>query len=98
MLNISKQSYVYTVFLIITTLINLFVSAFVFGISGFIIYLYIFIFGIPFMILSIYNIDCLTTGGCEIWSWIVSILSSISLLVTTVFFIIIGILKEKKTV
>ena len=83
MLNISKQAYVYTIILLLTSLINLLLAGLIYGASGIFIYIFLFIFATPFMILFIYNIDCLTTGGCEVWSWIVSILCSISLIVTT---------------
>lgn len=96
-MDISRQAYVYTIILIITSIINLLISGVIFGITGFLGYILIFIFAVPFAILSIYNIDCLTTGGCEIWSWIWSIISSISLLGTTVLMIVAGLLKEKLT-
>jgi len=95
MLDVSRQAYVYTVILIITSLINLVVSGSLFGLTGFLGYIIIFIIAVPFMLLSIYNIDCLTSGGCEIWSWIWSIISCISLLGTTILMVFAGIMKEK---
>ena len=90
MLNISRQAYVFTIILIISSIINLVVSGAVFGVTGFLGYILIFIIGIPFTLLSIYNLDCLTVGGCEIWSWIVSILSCISLFMVTISMIMVG--------
>lgn len=95
MLNISRQAYVFTIILIISSIINLVVSGAVFGVTGFLGYILIFIIGIPFTLLSIYNLDCLTVGGCEIWSWIVSILSCISLFMVTISMIMIGMGSSK---
>lgn len=94
MLDISKQAYIYTIILFVTALINLVVTGFVFGISGFLIYILIFIIGIPILLFSIYNIDCLTTGGCEAWSWFVSIISCISLSMTTILMVFLGLTNQ----
>jgi hypothetical protein len=55
--------------------------------------------------LSIYNIDCLSTGNCDIWAWVFSILSVIYMIFTTFIMILVSTtkkevendLKDKKT-
>jgi uncharacterized membrane protein (DUF485 family) len=66
------------------------------GTVAFFGFILIFLIGIPFILLSIYNIDCLTTGGCNIWSWVVSILSIIGLFITTILMIVFGNREEEK--
>lgn len=95
MLNITTQAYVYTIVLIITIVIDLILSTVMFGVSGFFWFLMITILAIPFTILSIYNIDCLSTGSCEIWAWAVSILSCIYLVITTLLMILAATTTEK---
>lgn len=87
MLNITTQAYVYTIALIISIVIDLIISTLLFGVSGFIWFLVFTIITIPFTILSIYNIDCLSTGSCEIWAWVVSVLSCIYLFITTLLMV-----------
>ena len=80
MLDISTQAYVYTISLVISTLLNFIIIAAIYGISGILYYLMFTLISFPFVLLMIYNIDCLTTGGCNIWSWIVTVFSCLSLL------------------
>jgi hypothetical protein len=88
MLNVSRQAYLYTIVLLLTAFINMILAAYIFGAVGLFGFIITFLISIPFLLLSVYNIDCLTTGGCNIWSWVVSILSVLSLLLTTILGII----------
>jgi len=83
MLNISRQAYVYTVIFGITTIINLILSIFIGGAFGPLFYIIFSLLSFPFVLLAIYNIDCLTTGGCNIWSWIYTVLTSLSMIMLT---------------
>jgi hypothetical protein len=87
MFNLSTQATIYLVVLVLTSIINIICISIAAGPLGFLAYTLYAIFAIPFFILYVYNIDCLTSGDCQIWSWVVAILSSISLLVTAVVII-----------
>lgn len=93
MFNVTRQAYIYTIITIVTTFINLILSGVLFGINGFFTYLVIFVFLIPLILLSIYNIDCLSTGNCEIWAWINSILGIIYMIATTLIMIAAAVVK-----
>ena len=95
MFNISRQAYIYGIGSIITSIINLILFSVLSGVNGFVFYLVFFIIGIPFLFLYIYGIDCLTTGGCHTFSWIVSILAIIYMIVTTIIIIVYTSLKDK---
>jgi hypothetical protein len=95
MFDISRQAYIYGIVSIITSIINLILFSVLSGVNGFIFYLVFFIIGIPFLFLYIYGIHCLTTGGCNIFSWVVSILAIIYMIVTTIIIIAYTSLKDK---
>lgn len=97
MFNISSQAYFYTIIYIITSIINMICSGVLFGVIGFFIYFFTFIIIIPFILLNIYNIDCLTSGNCQIWSWINSILASLGLISFTMLIIISATVKQTVT-
>jgi hypothetical protein len=84
MFNLSIQANIYLGILILTGIINMISISIAAGPLGFLAYTLYAILAIPFFILYVYNIDCLTTGDCQIWSWVVAIFSSISLLITAV--------------
>jgi len=84
MFNLSIQANIYLGILILTGIINMICISIAAGPLGFLAYTLYAILAIPFFILYVYNIDCLTTGDCQIWSWVVAIFSSISLLITAV--------------
>jgi len=97
MFNLSTQATLYLVLLILTGIINMICISIAAGPLGFLAYTLYVLFGIPFFILYVYNIDCLTTGDCQIWSWVVAILSSISLLITAVLAIYLAAVPPKTT-
>jgi hypothetical protein len=73
----STQGWVYIIISIIATLIALVLNIYAQGIGfyllGYLVYLLI-------ILLTAYNITCLTTGECYVWSWIVTILSTLPML------------------
>lgn len=98
MFNISSQAYFYTIIYIITSIINMICSGVLFGAVGFFIYFFTFIIAIPFILLNIYNIDCLTSGNCQIWSWINSVLASLGLISFTMLIIFSATVKQTVTI
>ena len=91
MFNLSSQANLYLIVIIITTLINWICATVIFSWQGFLYYALIALILTPIFILYVYNVDCLTTGDCQIWSWIVAIFSAIGFISLTVFIVIITI-------
>ena len=96
MFNLSIQANIYLGILILTGIINMISISIAAGPLGFLAYTLYAILAIPFFILYVYNIDCLTTGDCQIWSRVVAIFSSISLLITAVLAIYLTAVPPKK--
>jgi hypothetical protein len=84
MFNLSTQASAYFILICLTTLINLICFFIMIGMWGFVYYLIYCIITLPLVLLWMYNIDCLTTGNCQIWSWVITVLTLISVLTTTV--------------
>ena len=61
------------------------------GILGFIGYLLYTLITIPLIILWMYNIDCLTTGDCQIWSWVITALTLVSVISATVILVAVAV-------
>jgi len=92
MLDISRQAKTYLWIWIITSVINAIVSIFgVFGVYSFLSYLLFMVLSTPFILLYIYNIDCLTYGNCNAWSWFITIMSSLSLIFLTIMMILVAV-------
>ena len=87
MFNLSTQASAYFILICITTLINLICFFIMIGMWGFVSYLIYSLFTLPLVLLWMYNIDCLTTGNCQIWSWIITVLTLISVITTTVLLV-----------
>jgi hypothetical protein len=87
MFNLSTQANLYLIVIIITTIINLICVTIVFKGYGFMIYALFALLATPLYMLYVYSIDCLTTGDCQLWSWVVAIYWVINLIVLTVFII-----------
>lgn len=87
MLNISRQAYFFTMIALITSVINIITAGFLFGVNGIFAYVILFVILIPFLLLMIYNLDCLSTGSCEIWSWVLSILAIVYMVYMTMLMI-----------
>jgi hypothetical protein len=97
MFNLSIQATIYLIVLILTSIINIICISIAAGPLGFLAYTLYAILAIPFFILYVYNVDCLTSGDCQIWSWVVAIFSSISLLITAVVAIYLTAVPPKTT-
>jgi hypothetical protein len=91
MFNYSTQASTYLILVIITSIINLICYYIIAGIWGFIGYLLFTLITIPLIILWMYNIDCLTTGDCQIWSWVITALTLISVISTTVLLVAVAV-------
>ena len=91
MFNYSTQATVYLILVIITSIINLICYYMMAGILGFIGYLLYILITIPLIILWMYNIDCLTTGDCQIWSWVITALTLVSVISATVILVAVAV-------
>jgi hypothetical protein len=80
----STQGWIYILFSIILTIICLILNVYIQG-PG--LYLIVYVIYIFVIMLTGYNITCLTKGECYIWSWIVSILSLIPMALLIAFLI-----------
>lgn len=80
----STQGWIYIIISIITTIIALILNIYLEGAGlymfGYLIYLLI-------ILLTAYNITCLTSGECYLWSWIVTILSTLPMILIIVMII-----------
>lgn len=94
-MQLTTQSTTYLVFFVISTIINLICSFFIFDLSGLLFYGLFLIISIPFIILYLYNINCLTYGNCNTWSWIFTILNVLTLIGTCIAMIIFVVSKDK---
>jgi hypothetical protein len=86
----STQGWVYIVISIIATLIamslNIYAQGPGFYLLGYLIYLLI-------ILLTAYNITCLTAGECYVWSWVVTLISTLQMLFIigiVTFIIVVG--------
>lgn len=91
MFNYSTQATVYLILVIITSIINLICYYMLLGMWGFVGYLLYVLIVIPIIILWMYNIDCLTTGDCQIWSWVITALTLISVISSTVILVAVAV-------
>jgi hypothetical protein len=100
MLNISRQAYIFTIIALVTSLINIITGGFMFGMNGVFAYIILFVILIPFLLLMIYNLDCLSTGHCEIWSWVLSVLAIVYMIYMSILMIYVAAVrpdeKDKK--
>lgn len=80
----STQGWIYIVVSIILTIISLALNVYLEGPGLYLIAYLIYLFVI---FLTAYNITCLTKGECYMWSWIVTILSIIPMILLIAFLI-----------
>lgn len=90
-INVSIQATTYLVLIIMSSFINLICYYILLGMWGFVAYLLYTLITIPLVILWMYNIDCLTTGNCQIWSWVITWITLISVLTTTILLVAISV-------
>lgn len=91
MFNLSTQASAYFIIICITTIINLTCFFILTGMWGFVSYLIYSLVTLPLVLLWMYNIECLTTGNCHIWSWVITVLTLISVLTSTIMIVAISI-------
>jgi hypothetical protein len=91
MFNLSTQASTYFILICLTSVINLICFSVMIGMWGFVYYLIYCIVTLPIVLLWMYNIDCLTTGNCQIWSWVITVLTLISVLITTILVVALSI-------
>lgn len=91
MFNLSTQASAYFIIICITTIINLICFFIMTGMWGFVSYLIYSLITFPLVLLWLYNIECLTTGNCHIWSWVITVITLISVLTTTIMIVAISI-------
>lgn len=73
----TTQAWVYLIISVIATLTALALNIYQQGAGLFIIAYVIYFF---ILLLGAYNITCLTAGDCYTWSWIITILSSLPMI------------------
>lgn len=73
----TTQAWVYLIISVIATLTALALNIYQQGAGLFIIAYVIYFF---ILLLGAYNITCLTVGDCYTWSWIITILSSLPMI------------------
>jgi len=91
MFNLSTQASAYFIIICITTIINLICFFIMTGMWGFVSYLIYSLVTFPLVLLWLYNIECLTTGNCHIWSWVITVITLISVLTSTIMIVAISI-------
>jgi hypothetical protein len=80
----STQGWVYIVISIISTIIALILNIYMEGIG---LYMFAYLIYILVILLTAYNITCLTSGECHLWSWIVTILSTLPMILIIILVI-----------
>ena len=80
----STQGWVYIVISIISTIIALILNIYMEGIG---LYMFAYLLYILVILITAYNITCLTVGECNMWSWIVTILSTLPMILIIILVI-----------
>jgi hypothetical protein len=80
----STQGWIYIIVSIILTIISFALNVYLEGLGLYLIAYLIYLFVI---FLTAYNITCLTKGECYMWSWIVTVLSLIPMILLIAFLI-----------
>ena len=86
----STQGWVYIVISIISTIIALILNIYMEGIG---LYMFAYLLYILVILITAYNITCLTSGECHMWSWIVTILSTLPMILIIIL-VIYGIVTK----
>ena len=92
MFNLSYQANIMLILMLINMVVSIIMSFATMGVWGLLyMFLYLFIGG-PFIALCVYGIDCLTSGGCNILSWVVTVFYGISMIMMLIWTIILSII------
>ncbi len=86
----STQGWVYIVISIIFTIIALILNIYLEGVG---LYMFGYLLYLLLILITAYNITCLTTGECHLWSWIVTLLSTLPMLLIIIL-VIYGIVTK----
>ena len=86
----STQGWVYIVISVIATIIALILNIYLEGVG---LYMFGYLLYLLLILITAYNITCLTTGECHLWSWIVTLLSTLPMILIIIL-VIYGIVTK----
>ena len=86
----STQGWVYIVIIVIATIIALILNIYLEGVG---LYMFGYLLYLLLILITAYNITCLTTGECHLWSWIVTLLSTLPMILIIIL-VIYGIVTK----
>jgi len=86
----STQGWVYIVISVIATIIALILNIYLDGVG---LYMFGYLLYLLLILITAYNITCLTTGECHLWSWIVTLLSTLPMILIIIL-VIYGIVTK----
>ena len=86
----STQGWVYIVISVIATITALILNIYLEGVG---LYMFGYLLYLLLILITAYNITCLTTGECHLWSWIVTLLSTLPMLLIIIL-VIYGIVTK----
>jgi hypothetical protein len=87
----SAQGWLYIILSLILTIICMSINIYIQG-AG--LYLMLYVFFIIMILITAYNITCLTKGECYAWSWFVCLMSLIPMILVTVMLILFALNKQ----
>ena len=87
----STQASIYLLITIILTIVCISLNIYVKGVG---LYLILYILFLIMIFITAYNITCLTKGECHTWSWIISLMSLIPMILVTIMLIILAMTKQ----
>jgi len=87
----STQASIYLLITIILTIVCISLNIYVQGVG---LYLILYILFLIMTFITAYNITCLTKGECHTWSWIISLMSLIPMILVTIMLIILAMTKQ----
>ena len=86
----STQGWVYIVISVIATITALILNIYLEGVG---LYMFGYLLYLLLILITAYNITCLTTGECHLWSWIVTVLSTLPMILIIIL-VIYGIVTK----
>ena len=86
----STQGWVYIVISVIATITALILNIYLEGVG---LYMFGYLLYLLLILITAYNITCLTTGECHLWSWIVTLLSTLPMILIIIL-VIYGIVTK----
>jgi hypothetical protein len=87
----STQASIYLLITIILTIVCISLNIYVQGVG---LYLILYILFLIMIFITAYNITCLTKGECHTWSWIISLMSLIPMILVTILLFILAMTKQ----